>query len=158
MLVMFWTGTIFYAHASALSTSVFFLIWDRCFTLIWPIWYNHDKRHKFCLMNIVTQLTCYSIIVIWEMQGMPGSNVYSSKFLMKKWKFNEFSDCMSYGCASPTTAYKITYMKVFHAVLNACSAGIFLFTFLRYNRLRHKSKRSNFNVSFKSDNKNGTNF
>lgn len=80
MLVMFWTGTIFYAHASALSTSVFFLIWDRCLTLICPIWYDQKRRHSLCVVNVGTQLVAYTVLVVWEMGSMPEANVYSSEF------------------------------------------------------------------------------
>lgn len=79
MLVMFWTGTIFYAHASALSTSVFFLIWDRCASLVCPIYYTQQRRRALCIINVCMQVFAYAVIVIWEMNGMPSAEEYSSK-------------------------------------------------------------------------------
>ncbi|KAI6231637.1 hypothetical protein M3Y95_00402900 [Aphelenchoides besseyi] len=126
MLAMFWTGTFFYAHAAALSTSVLFLIWDRSFSLMFPITYTSKCRTLFCYANITTQIVVYLFLIFWETQGMPSVTAYSN--------------CMSYGCASETTAYKITYMKVFFAVTNACSAAVFLAIFCRYNSTRPQQK------------------
>ncbi|KAI6210151.1 hypothetical protein M3Y96_00297400 [Aphelenchoides besseyi] len=135
MLAMFWAGTFFYAHAAALSTSVLFLIWDRSLSLMFPITYTPHLRSLFCYANITIQIAVYLFLVFWEMQGMPSANSYSN--------------CMSYGCVSETTAYKITYMKGIAVYFD--NAAVFLAIFCRYNSTRPQknpqSRRNNTNAN-----------
>jgi hypothetical protein len=136
MTLMFWLGTPFFGVMASLSTSVFFLTWDRCLTLIAPARYNRRQREWFVQACVLSQLMVAMCMVVWLNSDRPplGLMTGTCRYHFINVLLYLFTDCMSYGCVGPTLSPKVTNMKLFFAATNIISAFVFALLFLKFSR------------------------
>jgi hypothetical protein len=81
MTLMFWFGTPFFGVMASLSTSVFFLTWDRCLTLLIPYTYNKERKRYFVFACIFAQIAVFLWMGFWLQTDRPPLGRMSGKFL-----------------------------------------------------------------------------
>jgi hypothetical protein len=82
MTLMFWLGTPFFGVMASLSTSVFFLTWDRCLTLLVPYSYNKKRRELFVIACICAQVLAMLWMGLWLQTDRPPLGRMSGWFFL----------------------------------------------------------------------------